>query len=517
MAQNTRRTFLSNVGRGMLAGSLGTTLAADLGLSPLRASEKTSPSTPGNLEPLISLMQETPLPELQRVLIDKISSGTDLKSLIAAATLANARTFRGHDYIGFHTFMALAPALDMSERLPAELKALPVLKVLYRNTERIHAFGGAPGALPTPPTVKPDPNADGLALQAATRAGDQRKAEQILASMRGQPRGEIFNHVQYAVHDSTNVHRVVLAWRAWLAVDLVGEQHAQSLLSQSVRFCTDSSQHRLKRNQPEPRIWTTLPAVLDQYKLLEKAPGTREADDQWVEDLAFAILTGNRDSATDAVAQALAEGFQQDTVAEAISLAANLQLLHDPGRQKASSGDKVIGSVHGDSVGVHASDAANAWRNIARVSNHRNSVVSLLLAAHNSAGLQSRMTREQWPLKDDQAERLTSKAKVLAMIDRAVRNKDQALAGAAVKRYHDLGGHSKPVFDLMLGFATSEDGALHAEKFYRTVTEEFATTRKSLRWRQLVGLARVSASEYGRKSPGYHEACELLNVRSKTG
>lgn len=212
MAQNTRRTFLSNVGRGMLAGSLGTTLASDLGLSPLRASEEANTSTPDNLEPLISMLQETPLRQLQKVLVGKINSGTDLKSLIAAGTLANARTFQGHDYIGFHTFMALAPALDMSERLPAELKALPILKVLYRNTERIHAFGGAPRTLPTPPTVKPDPNANGLELQAATRAGDQRKAEQILASMRGQPRGEIFNHVQYAVHDSTNVHRVVLAW-----------------------------------------------------------------------------------------------------------------------------------------------------------------------------------------------------------------------------------------------------------------------------------------------------------------
>jgi hypothetical protein len=36
MARNTRRTFLADVGRGMLAGSLGTALATDLGLSPLR-------------------------------------------------------------------------------------------------------------------------------------------------------------------------------------------------------------------------------------------------------------------------------------------------------------------------------------------------------------------------------------------------------------------------------------------------------------------------------------------------
>ena len=66
----------------------------------------------------------------------------------------------------------------------------------------------------------------------------------------------------------------------------------------------------------------------------------------------------------------------------------------------------------------------------------------------------------------------------------------------------------------MLGYATSEDGALHAEKYYRTATEEFANTRDSMRWRQLVGLARVSASEFGTPAPGYREACELLKVHA---
>jgi hypothetical protein len=64
----------------------------------------------------------------------------------------------------------------------------------------------------------------------------------------------------------------------------------------------------------------------------------------------------------------------------------------------------------------------------------------------------------------------------------------------------------------MLRFATSEDGALHAEKYYRTVTEEFALTRPAFRWRQLVALARVTASEYGFPAPGYAEACRLLKV-----
>ena len=64
-----------------------------------------------------------------------------------------------------------------------------------------------------------------------------------------------------------------------------------------------------------------------------------------------------------------------------------------------------------------------------------------------------------------------------------------------------------------LRYAVSEDGALHAEKYYRTVPEEFSATRPAFRWRQLVALARVTASEYGRPAAGMAEARELLKVR----
>jgi hypothetical protein len=81
-----------------------------------------------------------------------------------------------------------------------------------------------------------------------------------------------------------------------------------------------------------------------------------------------------------------------------------------------------------------------------------------------------------------------------------------------VHKYGTLGHEPRPLFDLLLRFATSEDGALHAEKYYRTVSEEFARTRPAFRWRQLVSLARVTASEYGRPAAGYAEACQLLRV-----
>ena len=74
----------------------------------------------------------------------------------------------------------------------------------------------------------------------------------------------------------------------------------------------------------------------------------------------------------------------------------------------------------------------------------------------------------------------------------------------------------------MLRYSISEDGRLHAEKYYHTVTEEFATTREAFRWRQLVGLARVTASAYGynrqdargHRAPGYQQACRLLGVEA---
>src|SRR5258708_32429254 len=87
-------------------------------------------------------MQETPVNGRLPALVKELRSGTELRQLVAAAALANARTFGGEDYVGFHTMMALAPAFHMAQELPAEWQPLPVLKVLYRNTNRIQERGG---------------------------------------------------------------------------------------------------------------------------------------------------------------------------------------------------------------------------------------------------------------------------------------------------------------------------------------------------------------------------------------
>ena len=52
-----------------------------------------------------------------------------------------------------------------------------------------------------------------------------------------------------------------------------------TLLRQSVQFCVDSEKQRLSNNRGEPGVRSTLPKLLDQYKLLGRSAGERRADD----------------------------------------------------------------------------------------------------------------------------------------------------------------------------------------------------------------------------------------------
>ncbi len=518
MMNRNRREFLAEVGQGMLVASVGSTLATDLGLAPARAAEGAARLTFGASEPLVALMQQTPADKLLPMLVDKLNSGIELRALVAAGALANARAFGGHDYDGYHTFMALMPAYQMAQELPEGKRALPVLKVLHRNArfiqksgchdrehEALHAVSSA---------ATPQARTGGeTGLQEIVRRADQTEAERTLASLAGRQVDDAFNSLQHCIQDEVNVHRVVLAWRAWATLDLTGKEQAVTLLRQSVRFCVDSERQRRERNYAAPSVRAVLTKLLDQYRLLGRKLGDRKADDAWIEQLCQAIYAGKREQAADAVAAALAEGMAPEDVGEAISLAANRLVLHDPGRRREDNPAKPIGSVHGDSVGVHASDAANAWRNIARVSKHRNTVASLVVAGFHTAGQAGGSIPQPYPWPEHlEAVKAKDAAGLLGEADEAIKAKDQIRASAVIHRCGELGIAPRPVFDLLLKYAVSEDGALHAEKYYRTVSEEFASTRPAYRWRQLVALARVTASEYGFPAPGYADACRLLKV-----
>ncbi len=513
-ATKDRRQFLSQVGEGMLVASVGYATALEMGLTAARAEEVPGSLTFGPLEPLVALMQETPTNQLLPLLVERLRSGTELRHLVAAAALANARTFGGEDYVGFHTVMALAPAYHMAAELPEDQGALPVLKVLYRNNQRIHDVGGRkaeklrPVRLDT--TAQPPPS--GATLRDAVHHKDMELAERTFTALARGEAGDAFNDLLWTVQDNTEVHRVVLPYRSWDLLDVIGHEHAHTLLRQSLHYCVKNEQ-----GSGEPR--TLLVKLLDQYKLLARPVGTRQADDAWVERMSRTIFESSPQTAADAAAAALAEGMTYEAIGQAISLGANQLILRDVGRTTRDvQPNKPLGSVHGDSIGVHACDSANAWRNMVRACNRRNAVASLILGAYQVA--LDRVNRggdflhwNPYPHADhlEQVHRVAPEH-LLAEADSAIRSNDQGRACALIHCYGKLDRPARPVFDLLLRYAVSEDGALHAEKFYRTVAEEFASTRRPFRWRQLVALARVTASEFGRPAPGYSESRALLRV-----
>jgi hypothetical protein len=520
MAPVNRRQFLADVGRGVLAASVGSGLAVDLGFHGAAfADEKAGALCFGRLEPLVAMLQETPIDKLLPALAGKLREGTSLRDLTAAGALANARTFGGEDYVGFHTLMALSPAYRMAEEMPETSKPLPVFKVLYRNTNRIGEKGGRSAEVLHPVAVEggSKPENGGERLRDAVRARDMEGAERLFASLSAGAKDGGFNDLLHAVDDVTEVHRVVLPYRAWDLLDLVGMENAHTLLRQSVRYCVKSENDNLPDRYKTPR--TLLPKLLDQYGLLGREPGKKAADDEWVLRMSRTIFESSAESAAEAVAAALADGMDPDAVGQAISLAANQLVLRDRGRREnEAKPEKPTGSVHGDSIGVHACDSANAWRSMARVSNHRNACACLILGAFQVAF--DRVARggdflawEPHPLRENLEQvRETARDAILREADAAIRSNDQARASALVHRAGESGLDSRSVFDLLLRYATSEDGALHAEKYYRTVVEEYRSTRPAFRWRQLCALARVTASEYGRIAPGYEEARTLLSL-----
>ena len=236
-----RRKFLAGVGKGMILASVGAAAASDLGLAHAWAEEGSDELPLGRWEPLANLMVETPLERLLPTLVEKIQAGTTLDELVAAAAMANARKFGGEDYIGFHTLMALAPAWHMARELKGPQAALPVLKVLYRNTARLQETGGRSGEVlhPIEPAVLANDRRPTDVLRQQVRQQDVAAAEATYAALATRTSSEdAFEHLLHLVEDQVEVHRTVLPYRAWALLDLVGREHAHDRALSDAVFLT---------------------------------------------------------------------------------------------------------------------------------------------------------------------------------------------------------------------------------------------------------------------------------------
>ncbi len=505
MKHSSRREFLGGVGKSALCATLGVAFANQLGFAGTLTRRELERLRFGALDPLVDLLQETTPNKLMPLVVGKLKSGTTLADLVGASALANARAYGGTNYNGYHALMAMVPSLEMAAQMPAPLGALPVLKVIHRNARFLQDSGDATHDALTPlEGSEADTN-----IVESVRAGNVSQAELRLAASVKRSRDQAYEQILTVVREDIDVHRVVLAWRAYDLQRLTGQDQALTLLRLPVRHCIEANANRVSHGKGPHEIVELLPRLMEQHKLAGLELGHRAVDDAWVEKLSDTIFSADRAAAAEAVAAALADGFDPAEVGRAMSLAAARLLLNDPGLTKEAPG-KPLGSVHGASVGVHASDAANAWKHIARVSTPPSAFANLIVGAYHTAGQSGSVSATAHDHEHAACE-LKDPAALLSEIADRIRDRDQAGAMVAARRYVELKHAPEKLFAVLLEFAVSEDGALHAEKFFRTAQEEHGLARDAHRGLFLVALTRVMASHQGFPAPGVADARKLLS------
>ena len=302
MMNRNRREFLADVGQGMLVASVGPALAADLGLAPAFAGD--GPRTPDVRRPRAAGRADAGDARRQAAAARwsrSCKDGTDLRDAgRGRRAWPTPAPSAARTTIGYHTFMALAPGLpDGRASCPRTAGRCRCSRCSTATPTASRTFGGrtkrgaAPGRAGRP--------AQGHApaarlLREATRKRDIDAAERTFAALAKGPLGEAYNHLQFTVQDEVDVHRVVLAWRAWAMLDLTGKEHAHTLLRQSVRFCVR------RRGEPQAERAGDPHRAAEAARPVQAArasrPATRKADDAWVEQLArrstAAVATAGR-------------------------------------------------------------------------------------------------------------------------------------------------------------------------------------------------------------------------------
>src|SRR4051812_24631785 len=83
MTHRTRRQFIGDVSKSMVAATVGFALADDI-LPGQALADGPERLTFGPIEPLVTLMQETPADRLLPLVVDRLRQGTELRQVVAA-------------------------------------------------------------------------------------------------------------------------------------------------------------------------------------------------------------------------------------------------------------------------------------------------------------------------------------------------------------------------------------------------------------------------------------------------
>ena len=203
----------------------------DLGLASASAAEGADTLDFGKFEPLAALLQDTPTNKLMPVLVDKLKNGTELRELVAAGAAGERPRVRRSALRRLSHVHGAGSGVRDGDRTARSPAPAPGAEGALPERDP-HSGGGRARKKevlhPVKPTPVPEGKVGGEVLQELTRKNDPNAAEGVFATLAKDGAEDAFNHVMYCVEDDVNVHRVVLAWRAWAMLDFTGKEHAHT-------------------------------------------------------------------------------------------------------------------------------------------------------------------------------------------------------------------------------------------------------------------------------------------------
>jgi len=338
-----RRSFLvrsSAVGAAGVGAGLGD-LAFLSKLRPVSADEaRPEPSAVRlrpEIEPLVTLLEETPRDEVIERVADKIRRGTSYREIVAALMLAGVKNVQPRPSVGFkfHAVLVVNSAHIASVSSPDGDRWLPILWAIdnFKSAQARDEREGNWTMGPVEESAVPPATKALKEFRRAMDKWDEPAADAAVAALaRTAGANQVFEEFfRYGARDYRSIgHKAIYVANSWRTLDMIGWQHAEPVLR--------SLAYALLNHQGEPN-----PAESDLTadRAWRRNESLAEAiRDDWQEgelskdattEMLSALREGSSDDAADKAIELINRRVNPQSVWDACLVGAGELLMRQPG------------------------------------------------------------------------------------------------------------------------------------------------------------------------------------------
>lgn len=499
---------------------------------------------PGDIEPLVRFVEETPRNEIIDRTLEKLRAGVPIRTMLTASALAVTRSADlppGHHGGPLHPVAGLYAVSRLVERLEGDARFLPVMQhVALANKHINDPVTGPYQLLEFEPLDAAHASVSRLADMAADGGGDivteagieATKQAFLNAVERGEsnkadhlflwlwdnvPAMEAFDLLMSVAipKNALDDHYFIYPAALWRYLETYDRQHLKVLMRPAVRYVA---------RFPTFRAVPEIDALIEQHGLLNRILRQRSGPDETetIGRIGQAISAVEKYTEIPRLlTQALADGLSLEGAGEALSIGAAGLFLR---------------SQTGNPMDVHLHTSANLRRWLLKLDGFstRNKLLTLL---HWQTGPEIKSTQyrmEPWPQPDMAAVAALphrSQNELLNAIVHSIHtqpptdwskvsNLGKMIAVPEVKDSVNLAqqyvtlGYNPDALIVRLAEIVCHDSftEMHAFKHHQSIVEEFRNTREPWRWMHLVCGVQAAAISFGKNMEVYEGALDLMHA-----